>query len=53
MILAKMEELVQALWIPLSVPAGLGMQAHPTVILKMMSAAPARVIQVAPLNVLI
>lgn len=48
MILAKMEERVQVHWIPLFVPADLGLQAHPLVILKMMSAAPARVTRVAP-----
>lgn len=47
-ILAKMEEPVQAHWIPLFVLADLGLQAHPLAILKMMSAAPARVTLVAP-----
>jgi len=50
MILAKMEEHVQAHWNPLFVPAGLGSQAHPLVILRMMSAALARVTRVAPWN---
>lgn len=48
MILAKMEEHVQAHWIPLFVPADLALQAHLLAILKMMSAALGRVTRVAP-----
>lgn len=50
MILARMEEHVPAHWIPLSAPVGLGFQALPPAILRMMSAAPGLATPVAPWN---